>query len=1034
MPNPGRPIANELGYDPEVQLGTGPLEGLTEPQWVADALATGPLSAVQVRAAVDAASKRGQAVPASTPSPPTSSARTQGRLTAGSLKVTARRLSETAVNVKILGAILTLATGTIAARTLGVFNQSIISAHFGAGIAMDAYFATLALPVLLTNLVVNALQASIIPIYLRMTKDGREREASEVLSTILTLGLLLVFLLTVLMLAFPTLAVRIMAPGASQATIDAGAQLAPYVFPILLLNTVVGFLTAVSNATRRFGFPAFGAMLVPVGIFLGTVILGNTLGVKALAIGLLTGTVLQFLMMLLLTRRLQLHYRPLLRLGYPEVRTALTQFWPVLAGAAIGQANPVLDQIIASMLGSGNISALNYALKVISIPITVVFVAYSQAIYPYFSSQAAAHDYQSLKSTLRLFMWGVGIVTFGMAVVFTIFAGPIVNILFRHGEFNASDAQLTAATLIGFSVGLVPMAAEFMLTRTFNALQRNDLLLRVSAYTMITNLALDILLGHFFGVPGIALATSIDYLLTAILMLALLRGIIGRIGLLHPPEQLRDLRRFASMSARLRQVPIVQKWKLDSLGDSPVGVLRNIALIIATFLIVGATTTSNAVQGLRLSIGAVLGVIFLRSPFGLLLTWGALGAFYSVYVFDHSLGYVLALGSLPAFGVLVWREVRERRRWPLGIWAYALFLVWVLLGVQLSPLSHSQFAIDLLGYLDYGLLVILAIAVLRTPRRFERFITVVLYSGTLLALLGIIEYLLRFGGYQQPDARFIYRVAGIYGWSNSFGFYLSLITPLATYRVLTAPKGRRLPWVLSLGAILSALVLTFVRTALVDLAIMVIVAAPLLERRIRKPLMIGVAVCAAVGGALLLIPGLGLQSRLLQNVTTLNARTAGWQVLLAHLDLTAPFGQGLYASLAVLNRVGLDDVVAPHSLFLQVLFDHGIIGLLFLLSSFALLIGGIIRKAVKSQGQARVLMALVAGGLVGALAYVSVDNTFWVYGLGTYFWLLAALPYARVFAAQSHAAKDSGNADTVGVAQHSPDLRVPIMTATPGRQ
>ncbi|MGH2515072.1 MAG: murein biosynthesis integral membrane protein MurJ, partial [Ktedonobacterales bacterium] len=849
----GPPI-DELEDDREAPWARGAFDGLTDPQWTGAGIATAPVPALMLRTGPLRTGPLGVVVRRSGMSstlaaPAEATVRHGGASTA--LLESARRLRETAINVRILGAILTLASGTIAARALGVFNQTVISAHFGAGTTMDAYFATLALPVLLTNLVVNALQSSIVPVYIRMAKDGREREASEVLSTILNVVLLLVCILTACIILFPEPAVRIMAPGASQATIDAGVQLAPYIFPILLFNTIVGFLTAISNATRRFAFPALGAMFVPVGIFFGTVLLGNALGVRALALGLLAGTVLQFLMMLALTRNLQLHYRPVLRFRHPEVGTALTQFWPMLVGAAIGQANPVIDQVIASLLGEGSISALNYALKVISIPVTVIFVAYSQAIYPYFSSQAAARDYKSLKSTLSLFAWGVGFVTLCMALVFAIFSGPIVHILFRHGAFSESDATLTAATLVGFSVGLVPMAIEFMLTRTFNALQRNDLLLRVSIYTMVTNAALDIVLAHFWGLPGIALATSIDYLLTAVLMLAVLRGIIGRIGLLHPPEQLKNMHPIASVTGRLRKPAGTRRRRLlEPLGDTPLRALRNLALVAVAFAVVGVVTAYNAVQGLRLSVGALLAVLFLRSPFGLLLTWAAVGAFYSVYVFDHSLGYVLALGSLPAFALLIWYELLQRRRWPLGIWAFALFLIWVLFGIKLSPLSHSQFGIDWLGFLDYGLVFILAVAELRTPRRFERFITVLLCSATLLAALGLVEYVFRFGGFQQPGARFIYRVSGIYGWSNSYGYYLALVLPLAIYRVMTAPRQRRVLWALVVGVIACALLLTFVRTALVAVFLMLVVAAFLLDRRMRTLLLRGLAVVVVVGGVL----------------------------------------------------------------------------------------------------------------------------------------------------------------------------------------
>ncbi|HKT37369.1 MAG TPA: murein biosynthesis integral membrane protein MurJ, partial [Ktedonobacterales bacterium] len=897
----------------------------------------------------------------------------------------------------------TLASGTIAARALGVFNQSVISAHFGAGIEMDAYFATLALPVLLTNLVVNALGSAIVPVYVRMTKDGRDREASEVLSTLLNVVLLFVALLTVLTLLFPRAAVRIMAPGASEATITAGAALAPYLFPILLFSTIIGFLTGIANATRRFGFPAFGAMLVPVGIFLGTILLGNTLGVRGLALGQLGGIILQFLLMLVLSRKLKLHYRPFITFRHIEARTALMQFWPMLIGATIGQANSVIDQIIASLLGSGSISALNYALKVISIPITVIFVAYSQAIYPYLSSQAASRDYKSLKSTISLFAWVVGLVTLGISIVFTVFSGPIIHLLFTRGAFSEQDAASTSATLIGFSVGLVPMAIEFMLTRTFNALQKNGVLMRIAIYTMVTNAALDVLMAHFFGLPGIALATSIDYLLTAVLMLAVLKSAIGPIGIHRPPPQLLRMLAFTPGSARLRRMALRSVSKLEPLGLTFGRTMRNFALVLLGFAAIAVITMKDAVQGLRVAIGFALAFVFIRSPFGLLLTWAALGAFYSVYVLDHSLGYVLALASIPAFLLLIRRETIMNRPWPRALYVYAAFLAWVILGVSLSPLSKSQFAIDVLGYLDYGFVLLLAVTELTTRQRFERFVTVLLCSSTFLSLLGIAQYLLRFGGYQEPGAALVYRVAGIYGWSNSFGFYLCLVLPIAIYRLLTSPRGQRLLWSLVLALHIAALALTFVRTAWLAAFLMIAVAAILLDRKRRKPLLAGIGVVLVAGTALALIPQLGIQKRLLQNVTTLNSRTGGWDALIANFHPTDVLGQGLYASNDLLYHLHPDGVVAPHSLYLQVLFDHGIIGLLLLIMTILLLIGGAVRKAWRSQGNARILAALAAGGLIAAAAYVAVDNEFWVYGLGTYFWLLAALPYARVFESPRYA-------------------------------
>jgi putative peptidoglycan lipid II flippase len=448
---------------------------------------------------------------------------------------------EVSVNVRILGIIASLAGITLAARALGVINQVAISDHFGAGAAMDAYFAALALPTFLGNLAVGALEASVIPIYARLHRVGQEREASEVLSTLFNIITLALGSLTALMLIFPEVAVRIFAPGVSPKTSEIAVALAPLLFPTLLLNTFVGFITSVLNTTGRFALPAFSAVLSPLCMLGTTIFLGDALGVSALAIGLLVGTVLQFLVMAIIVRKTHLRYRPTLLLKNRSVLLILAQLWPVLFSEAIANANPVIDQAVASLLGTGNISALNYALKIVSIPVSIIFAANSRAVLPFFSSQAAAADFKNLKETLRIFTWLIGLATLGASIVLVIFARPIVTLLFHHGAFTAQATQMTAFVLIGFSLGLSPMALGFLIPKVFCALRRNDILFKVSFYTLISNIALDVLLAHFLDLPGIALATSIDYLLTVMLQIAVLRLLIGPLGLLKPPPQLLHL-------------------------------------------------------------------------------------------------------------------------------------------------------------------------------------------------------------------------------------------------------------------------------------------------------------------------------------------------------------------------------------------------------------------------------------------------------------------------------------------------------------
>jgi putative peptidoglycan lipid II flippase len=456
-----------------------------------------------------------------------------------------KRQARASVNLRVLAAVASLAGATIAARSLGIVNQIAISDHFGAGEAMDAYFAALAPPTFISNIVVGAIEASVIPVYTRLHKDGQEHAASVVLSTLLNAITLALGGLMALLFFFPRIAVLIFAPGISPRTAEIAVTLGPLLFPTLLLNTLVGFIISILNTTKRFALPAFTAMLSPLGTFAGTILLSNTLGVSALAIGLVAATALQFLLVSVMTRKTQLHYLPVLRFKHPDVGYIFNQFWPMLLGALVVSVNPVIDQVIASLLGSGDISTLNYALKLVNIPVTVLFLAISKAVLPYFSNQIAAGDFKGLKNSLRLFAWLVGLVTVGTSIFFIAFAPFIVTLLYRHGAFTAHDAQLTAQVLIGFSVGMPAMALGFLVPRVFSALHRNDILFHIGIYSLFINFALDILLARFLDLPGIALSTALVYGLTTALQIAVLRILLGPLGLLKPPpEMLHYLRLF----------------------------------------------------------------------------------------------------------------------------------------------------------------------------------------------------------------------------------------------------------------------------------------------------------------------------------------------------------------------------------------------------------------------------------------------------------------------------------------------------------
>src|SRR5260370_11212400 len=286
---------------------------------------------------------------------------------------------------------------------------------------------------------------------------------------------------------FRSLLIQLSAPALDPFRAALAVNLAPIIFPVFALTVVINFLQCILNAEGRFGWPAYADLLVPLTTAILVLTLGRSGGVVILCIGILVGLCLELCVIIVRARRAGLVYRLSINLRSPELRAILMIAWIAPFSVLINQASPLVDQMFASALSAGSISALNYSLKLVSVFTGVIFVSVGRAALPYLSRQASTNDMKAFKETLRFYLWIVGIGTTVLAALTLLLAHPLVRILFQRGAFTAADTNHTAITLVGFVVGLTPMAISFILARAFVALRKNRLLLITATFSMISN-------------------------------------------------------------------------------------------------------------------------------------------------------------------------------------------------------------------------------------------------------------------------------------------------------------------------------------------------------------------------------------------------------------------------------------------------------------------------------------------------------------------------------------------------------------------
>jgi hypothetical protein len=438
--------------------------------------------------------------------------------------------------------------------------------------------------------------------------------------------------------------------------------------------------------------------------------------------------------------------------------------------------------------------------------------------------------------------------------------------------------------------------------------------------------------------------------------------------------------------------------------------LRYPALYVGTMaaaVAAGAIIAShNATTTLRGLIGIPIILTWLRYPYFLLLSSvlidplvGSRIALFNGNNFDTALTVptlivFLTLPIIPTF-----------RRIP-ALAFFSAFIVWVFLGIGVSPLDHSTFLKQWVLTLDGVAAAVLAVNVVTTPRRMSRLITFLLVAPVGIALYGIYGYITHQNVLVTGTGPA--RITSILSDAPTLAFLLSNVVPIALYRVVVTRGFSRL---IALSVVLILLVatgLTFSRGAIISAVVSLVILIFLLPSARLKLGLVGLG--AAVTG-IAAVTNLGLFQRFSSSDTaTLNGRTYLWHALLLNFDPTQLIGNGMAASDALLTRLHIGDngqlgngliATSPSSLYIGTLYDQGIIGLTLLVLAFVALGTGLIRGMWRSVGEHRVLFVAALLTLVNVLIQSVEQNDFLDQLIGVPFWVIVSLPFAVVWSAHA---------------------------------
>jgi putative peptidoglycan lipid II flippase len=347
----------------------------------------------------------------------------------------------------------------------GIVRNRVFANTFGAGPELDAYNAAFRIPeIALDVLVAAGLTAPFVPIYSSLRRGG-EAAANDFGRTVLTGAVAVMAIAAVFIaLAAPWLA-TVVGAGFDASTRDLYIDLVRINALAQVLFAASICLGEVLVANRRFLSYALAPLLYTGGIIAGTIVGGAGLGIIATAWGAVVGALLHLGIRLIGTLGTPFRARPAWHPGTPAFREFLRLMVPRMASHPIEPLTITFFTALASTIAVGGVTSINFALDYQVVPVSLIGIAFSLAVFPTLAAAYADGDLPMFRAVLRRNVLTIGVLTSLAAVVLFAGSGVLVHVLLGGGRFGPEDVARTSAIVAAFAISVPFDALAYPLSR-----------------------------------------------------------------------------------------------------------------------------------------------------------------------------------------------------------------------------------------------------------------------------------------------------------------------------------------------------------------------------------------------------------------------------------------------------------------------------------------------------------------------------------------------------------------------------------------
>ncbi|MBA4744726.1 virulence factor MviN [Muricauda sp. TY007] len=407
---------------------------------------------------------------------------------------------------QLLSDMLTVAIVSLLVKGVGFFKEILIADAYGVSELLDTFLIAFLVPKFIQSVFLNAYGSVFIPNYVQEKQVEKNTGTFQGSSFIITV-LIALFMIGVTYIGIDTY-LELLFPGHKAQYYELIKTQLWIILPCILFWGISSLISGLLMVENEFLYSSLNVIFVPIITIVLLLFFQSELQEKTLALGLLLGSIVSFLYLIVLGLK-----KKVLAFNKPDfknknIRILLTQVPAKMSSGLINGVNPMVDQYFSAQIAIGAIAALNYGHKIPMVVIGLAGAPIGNTLLPYFSKKAMeGHHklYEYLKRVLRTALGLMGIIT----VVLIFLSKLIVQILFERGAFTSEDTTQVYVIQQMYLIQLPFYIVGIIMNKYLTAINKNNFLVLSSLISLALNISLNYIFMELMGTKGLALATSL---------------------------------------------------------------------------------------------------------------------------------------------------------------------------------------------------------------------------------------------------------------------------------------------------------------------------------------------------------------------------------------------------------------------------------------------------------------------------------------------------------------------------------------------